>query len=200
MVRITPDQLSCIVLTNLTSLGGYLGFFCTHAYAHSNTDHIVLPDMLKGLDMVIWETLTGLGLQTEVKPVLFTDRSDCDYKGLDGDEFENKFPEAILGSDFRMYKDSYDRVDGWEELKGVYTGWGWDEDDIRYRNVHWLTEPGPMELQLLYKAVSAAFPFQTSLASVNLCVQIQTLTAILLSTATKRPRQLLILTAPSWPK
>lgn len=49
--------------------GGYLGFFCAHAYAHTNAQTTRIPDMLKGIDMAIWETFTDLGLEIMVRPV-----------------------------------------------------------------------------------------------------------------------------------
>lgn len=60
----TSEHLELIICT-----GGYLGFFCAHAYAHNNTQTTKFPDMLKGIDMAIWETFTALGLETIVRPV-----------------------------------------------------------------------------------------------------------------------------------
>ena len=55
----------------LTSLGGVLGFFGSHSYAHaSDTAAVDLPRKLKGSDMVLFAVLKSLGLLVEVLPVL----------------------------------------------------------------------------------------------------------------------------------
>jgi len=50
-------------------VGGHLGFFCAHAYPHTSVRHCPFPEMLRGLDMVIWETFVALGLDVEMHPV-----------------------------------------------------------------------------------------------------------------------------------
>lgn len=66
-----------IRLAHTSPTGGYLGLFCSHAYAHTNTETVILPEMLKGLDMPVWETFGRLGLEASVKPVLRDEEVDC---------------------------------------------------------------------------------------------------------------------------
>lgn len=52
-------------------LGGYLGAYCQHAYAHSTPEGgRSLPAVLKGSDMSIYEVFLALGLHVAVRPVL----------------------------------------------------------------------------------------------------------------------------------
>ncbi|KAL1959552.1 hypothetical protein VTO42DRAFT_1587 [Malbranchea cinnamomea] len=55
----------------LMAVGGVLGFFCSHSYAHtSRTGRECLPRTLKGSDLSIFAVLKSLGLSLEVLPVL----------------------------------------------------------------------------------------------------------------------------------
>ena len=51
--------------------GGMLGFYCEHAYAHTNRDlcrH--LPYALKGVDAHIYSIFHHIGLETKIRPVM----------------------------------------------------------------------------------------------------------------------------------
>lgn len=55
----------------LTSLGGAMGFFCSHSYPHSDTAAASgLPRGLKGADMSLFSVLQSLGLMVKVLPIL----------------------------------------------------------------------------------------------------------------------------------
>lgn len=72
--------------------GGTLGFYCTHAYAHSDDgSRKRLPFALKGVDMIIYTVFKSLGLDVEILPVLepidderFTER--LRYESEEGEE------------------------------------------------------------------------------------------------------------------
>ena len=83
--------------------GGYLGFYCTHKYAHTSgcsTDHIHYA--LKGLDAVIFAIFHGgLGLKVSLRPVLDDLDVDWEYYGIDranGDIVGTRIHELKLSS------------------------------------------------------------------------------------------------------
>ncbi|KAL2816979.1 hypothetical protein BJX63DRAFT_386943 [Aspergillus granulosus] len=52
--------------------GGILGFYCSHAYAHSS--HLVsthLPEVLKGADLVLYSVFQSLGIKLSILPILY---------------------------------------------------------------------------------------------------------------------------------
>lgn len=52
-------------------IGGTLGVFCSHAYAHtSKIPDALLPRALKGADMVLCSLFKSLGIKVDVRPVL----------------------------------------------------------------------------------------------------------------------------------
>jgi hypothetical protein len=55
----------------LTAVGGVLGIFCSHAYAHSSSSvQSRLPLVLKGSDMVLYSIFDTLGFPVKILPVL----------------------------------------------------------------------------------------------------------------------------------
>lgn len=60
-------------------LGGELGFFCNHRYAHAHdAGRKSIPAAFKGVDLAVFTTFHSLGLKTEVRPVL-KDGSEYDW-------------------------------------------------------------------------------------------------------------------------
>ncbi|KAL8886758.1 MAG: hypothetical protein Q9192_006434 [Flavoplaca navasiana] len=56
---------------NFMRSGGYLGFFCHHAYAHSTeAGRKLIPGAFKGVDLAIFSAFGGLGLEVDVRPIL----------------------------------------------------------------------------------------------------------------------------------
>lgn len=52
------------------AVGGILGKFCSHAYAHATKAAAsALPSILKGSDMVAFEVFRSLGIKVMVRPV-----------------------------------------------------------------------------------------------------------------------------------
>lgn len=52
-------------------LGGWLGFFCHHAYAHSTEAHRkLIPGVFKGVDLAVFSAFSRLGLAASVHPIL----------------------------------------------------------------------------------------------------------------------------------
>jgi hypothetical protein len=60
----------------ISKIGGLLGKYCSHAYAHATEEGIQsLPAVLKGSDMVTYETFKSLGIQVDIRPELEMKRS-----------------------------------------------------------------------------------------------------------------------------
>ncbi|KAK4159403.1 hypothetical protein QBC43DRAFT_327208 [Cladorrhinum sp. PSN259] len=84
--RPLPTDLSSPLLQHMESVldnphflskGGYLGFFTTHAYAHSSAS-FGLSTHLKGLDKVIWQGFQTLGCGVCMRPVLdYSKLTEC---------------------------------------------------------------------------------------------------------------------------
>lgn len=125
------------------STGGYLGFYCSHAYAHTNTDAVILPDMLKGLDMIIWEAFGRLGLEASVKPVL-----SLEYFYDDEDQ-----DRMIVGNDRAFHMSRMMRIEGYDEMNEQIRRWSGGET-LNSEEVHWLSKPTHKQLQMAYIAVS----------------------------------------------
>lgn len=59
--------------------GGTLGFYCQHAYAHTNDNHRnSLPYALKGVDAMFYSIFHHMGLEVQVRPVM-KDLPDDEY-------------------------------------------------------------------------------------------------------------------------
>ncbi|KAI7788131.1 2og-fe oxygenase family protein [Diaporthe eres] len=70
---------SLFLQENFMPDGGYLGVHCPHAYPHTSKS-ARLPSILKGADMVAWETFRSLGCGVRLRPV--SDRSHTDNEEL----------------------------------------------------------------------------------------------------------------------
>lgn len=130
-----------IKLAYTSSTGGYLGFYCSHAYAYTSTDAVILPDMLKGLDMVIWETFGRLGFEASVKPVLSLENF-----------YEDEDP-MIIGNNRALHMSGMMRIEDDHEMDEQIEEWRGGET-LNFKQVYWLTKPNHKQLQLAYIAVS----------------------------------------------
>lgn len=78
------------LLFTYMSVGGLLGKYCSHAYAHATKAAAsALPSILKGSDMVAFEVFRSLGIKVLVRPV-----ADHITKFLEEDELEDQ-PERL---------------------------------------------------------------------------------------------------------
>ena len=59
------------MLINSTHEGGTMGFYCSHAYAHThrNTESL-MPFALKGIDATLFSVFHALGMNVTVRPIL----------------------------------------------------------------------------------------------------------------------------------
>lgn len=97
--------------------------------------------MLKGLDMVIWETFGRLGLEASVKPVLSLENF-----------YEDESP-MIVGNDRSLHMSNMLRIEDYDEMDEQIRQWRGGET-LSFKEVHWLTKPNHKQLQLAYIAVS----------------------------------------------
>lgn len=97
--------------------------------------------MLKGLDMVIWETFGRLGLEASVKPVM-----NLENFRYDGDPM-------IIGNDLELHMSDMMRIEDYDQMDEQIREWRGDET-VPFKQVHWLTKPNHKQLQLAYIAVS----------------------------------------------
>jgi hypothetical protein len=146
-----------------SQLGGILGFFCNHAYAYNSRSGDLLPDSLKGLDMVIWETFRSLGIEPAIHPVIKL--TDGELEGMLDDWKarrprvkkgkswvawqEEKPQEGVVGKDLHIRFINYE-VRGASEEKEMYDNW---QGNVKYKDVTWLNKPTHRELQLLFITV-----------------------------------------------
>ncbi|KAK3361121.1 oxidoreductase [Lasiosphaeria ovina] len=116
---------------------GYLGFYTTHAYAHTSDDFD--PSSLKGVDMVIWQGFQRLGCGVCLRPIL---NADC---------WDEEDGELIVGGeDFSMHISECELRDR-DDLEYILDEWD-KEEDIAHADIAWLNEPGNTQAQLIYTA------------------------------------------------
>lgn len=141
-------------MADASPAGGYLGFYCSHAYAHTNTDAAILPDMLKGLDMIIWEAFGRLGLEASVKPVMNVD--NFYYEEDDRELMVIGNERALRINEGSMRMEDYYYMD--KELAEWRGG-----ETLKSKEVHWLTKPTHKQVQMAYIAVSITLKSISSL-------------------------------------
>lgn len=85
---------------NFMPEGCTLGFYCEHAYAHSN-DRLrkQLPHALKGADAIFYTVCRHVGIDVKVKPVM-ADVDDEYYEEDDDDEKDRKKEQKEDHQDF----------------------------------------------------------------------------------------------------
>ena len=87
--------------------GGMLGFYCQHAYAHTNRDlSSRLPYALKGVDAYIYSIFHHIGLETKIRPVMeeiveeefpYEDEEDeSSFVPVEEPEAQEKVPDEFL--------------------------------------------------------------------------------------------------------
>jgi hypothetical protein len=67
--------------------GSILGFYCNHAYPHSNIKlRGDLSMAMKGVDQLIYAVCRSLGLETQVRPILESEDEEEDYEEYDSSD------------------------------------------------------------------------------------------------------------------
>ena len=77
-------------------LGGTLGFYCQHAYAHANDSDIQrLPFCLKGVDAIFYSVFHHLGLTVGMRAVMEELEDDEDMDQYDNSDDEQTGAELV---------------------------------------------------------------------------------------------------------
>ncbi|KAL8895149.1 MAG: hypothetical protein Q9192_003812, partial [Flavoplaca navasiana] len=113
-------------------IGGCIGFFCHHAYAHSTeVGRKQIPGAFKGVDLAVFSAFKRLGMQVGVHPILQADHgwyeSEHQWGGLPAKRLWQK-------SDRKGKK--RDVVDRWQDsVNGAYQAMGHDlfDEDTMYK-------------------------------------------------------------------
>ncbi|KAK3380993.1 hypothetical protein B0H63DRAFT_560784 [Podospora didyma] len=120
--------------------GGYLGVYCSHAYAHSTAEGArALPAVLKGSDMAVFAVFRALGLPVKVRAVLDDDDNMYVYDPATNTRIPERSQTAnrvshgigkVLITSAGSYSDS-----GWPDV--------WEDWPHRDMEINWLTEERP---------------------------------------------------------
>jgi hypothetical protein len=71
--------------------GGILGFYCNHAYPHSNDKlRRELPMALKGVDLLTYVVCRSLGLQAKARPILYLEDDNGGYGGCNDSDDDHR--------------------------------------------------------------------------------------------------------------
>ncbi|KAF5871910.1 uncharacterized protein Bfra_008936 [Botrytis fragariae] len=117
-----PDFMRRVIVDVL--LGGVIGFYCNHLYAHTQEDtDDVMPYALKGIDMTIFNTFQSLGLVVKAYPVLRLDHCRNIVDGGESEsesEDENKYRSENESDDGNKGRSEVESDDGKEGKDRVY--------------------------------------------------------------------------------
>jgi hypothetical protein len=118
-------------------VGGWLGFYTTHAYPHTSESFTI--DALKGLDLAMWHVFQALGCGVCLRPILVLEE---DY---------SKSMHKFIGKSFHMAKSGH--LIDYGEFKDLVKDWGLEKID--HEQVIWLNKmKGNKESQLAYITVT----------------------------------------------
>jgi hypothetical protein len=130
--------------------GGLLGKYCSHAYAHATEEGIkALPAVLKGSDMVTYETFKSLGIQVDIRPELEMDSSKWYYGSKDEDRLfgSNRIGTALTPTMGTSMGENCDIEEIFEDFK---------HEKLR---VKWLNSPIHENKNLQYNYIAVSLPY-----------------------------------------
>lgn len=168
-----PVILIASSLTQVTHSGGKLGYFCAHAYPHTNETEAPMPDTLKGVDMRVWSAASMLGLTPRIRPAAVMhsfieeddeeeddeEEEDDDYDyDLDCNMFlkSHRFKTVVLGGSWKVQLDECYRQEGGEIKKWARK---WAAEGLKEgpaAGVRWLTSPKSDTQQLQLAAITVS--------------------------------------------
>ncbi|THV47546.1 hypothetical protein BGAL_0304g00180 [Botrytis galanthina] len=119
-------------------LGGVIGFYCDHLYAHTQDDtDDIMPYALKGIDMTNFNTFQSLGLVVKACPVLCMD-----------DYFEDEEEHITrAGTRFHRVEESAFNEEYKDDVRR-YLKLEWTHK--KYENVAWLNGSGSTSIPAFY--------------------------------------------------
>ncbi|TGO13033.1 hypothetical protein BTUL_0078g00420 [Botrytis tulipae] len=134
-VLVQPDFMKRGIVDVL--LGGVIGFYCDHLYAHTQDDtDDIMPYALKGIDMAIFNTFQSLGLVVKACPVLCMD-----------DYLEDEEHITRAGTRFHRVEESAFNEEYKDDLRR-YLKSEWPHK--KYKNVAWLNGRGSTSMPAFY--------------------------------------------------
>ncbi|KAK4153843.1 hypothetical protein C8A00DRAFT_43291 [Chaetomidium leptoderma] len=148
--------------------GGLIGYNCSHVYPHSNTSKLnfMVPDNLKGADMLMYEIFKSLGLKVRFRPVVsklgFRDYQDGDALPIVG--------LSLKGETWDMVDEYYEQA--FDEWAGRTEGPKTDPRYVDFLDVHWLNDWGHQEPQITYIAYGNQASNFVSYSCVSMIVEV----------------------------
>lgn len=146
-------------------LGGYLGIYCQHAYAHTHEDGArTLPQTLKGSDMAVYDVFKAVGLEIQVRAILDA-RDSLDEYIEDYEERTMYDSEDEVRSDYEPPRLQTHAVVGNLGGYGTTETGGWEEQGIdeiieewseSFMNIVWVNEPHHSGPDMVHLTVSSA--------------------------------------------
>ncbi|KAF2752722.1 hypothetical protein EJ05DRAFT_267040 [Pseudovirgaria hyperparasitica] len=128
------DLLGC---PDFMTAGGKLGVVCSHAYPHTNDKmHSLLPDMLKGVDMALYEAAKAHKLQYDLITCLDSDEED----------YSEVYRETLGGKDlyFRGTQQWLDTDEGGDDGDSIdFRSYFPNLQTPHYGTVTWIYPGGP---------------------------------------------------------
>ena len=119
-----------------TILGGTLGFFCQHQYAHAHdSGRESLPHAFKGVDLAIYSVFRSLDLKIDPRPIIKDWYNDAYYGGMSSKELLDGSHDPSEGDHVEMFFDK--RKGDWEIFLGEEE-FSWEKafDDWDYKDRH----------------------------------------------------------------
>ncbi|KAF2499038.1 hypothetical protein BU16DRAFT_503041 [Lophium mytilinum] len=140
--------LSMLELPAFMTKGGFLGIYCSHAYAHTHEESIKhLPGSLKGSDMALYEIFKALNLEVDLKPILNDGALYDSDEDLPDSEEEDKSKRKRIGD--KLYATEYSDVSTeWATKRELLEAWG----NHARETVVWLTRPKHSGVAMTYLA------------------------------------------------
>lgn len=132
-------------------IGGNLGIYCQHAYAHTNSDVArQFPGILKGSDMAVYDVFRALGLKLDTRAILDGNARDEEEDDEYGDEdypreYQHRY-NTIAG---RLGRLRFTELGGDEESqREVIEGWGGEHMDVT-----WVNAPRSSSIDMVHMTV-----------------------------------------------
>jgi len=89
------------------NLGGFLGFYCRYPYFHTSPNaKKTMPDALKGLDLVLHNVFSSLGLKVEVRPILDPfklEEMEKHHYDVDIDRYEDEHDRCACCTNYPVF-------------------------------------------------------------------------------------------------
>lgn len=142
MISYDEEALEYCSKTTDTILGGTLGMYCSHAYAHATEEGSeALPAVLKGSDFMAYEVFRSLGIKTLIRPVLDTasdeeddSEAEYDFEDLDEDDDQEDLELARIGEELSepvMSNKGGSECDCWSE---IWPGYRHERVEVQWLN------------------------------------------------------------------